>query len=282
MDKSTIITLANGLEMPVVGFGTWQSPDGEVARKAVLDALAAGYRHIDTAAIYGNEESVGAAIKESGIAREEIFLTTKLWNDAHGYEEAKAALDDSLKKLGTGYVDLYLIHWPNPAAIRDSWQKANQAAWKYMEEALETGKVRAIGISNFWPHHTDSLLETAKVKPHVNQIYLSPSDIQADIVAYNEKHGIITQAYSPLGTGTLLDVQELKNIAAKYGKSVAQIAIRWSVQKGFVPLPKSVTTSRIQENIDIFDFELSVEDMAIIDSLKGSGSVAKNPDEVGF
>ncbi|MCL2559015.1 MAG: aldo/keto reductase [Turicibacter sp.] len=275
-------TLANGVEIPVVGFGTWQTPDGDVAENAVLDAIKAGYRHIDTAAVYKNEEGVGHGIANSGVPREDLFVTTKLWNDAHGYEEAKAALADSLEKLGLDYVDLYLIHWPNPFAIRDSWQEKNQAAWKYMEEALEQGLVRAIGISNFRTHHIDSLLETAKVKPHVNQIYLSPSDIQEDVVAHNEKHGILTQAYSPLGTGTMLEVPALKEMAAKYRKSVAQVAIRWSLQKGFNPLPKSVTTSRIIENIDLFDFELSAADMAVIDGLKGSGKVASNPDEVEF
>jgi diketogulonate reductase-like aldo/keto reductase len=274
--------LKNGVEIPVVGFGTWQTPDGDVAENAVLDAIKAGYRHIDTAAVYKNEASVGRGIAKSGVRREELFVTTKLWNDAHGYEEAKAALADSLEKLGLDYVDLYLIHWPNPLAIRDSWQEKNRAAWKYMEEALTQGKVRAIGVSNFLPHHIDSLLETATVKPHVNQIYLSPSDTQEEIVAYNNQHGILTQAYSPLGTGTLLDIPELKEIADHYGKSVAQIAIRWSLQKGFNPLPKSVTTSRIIENIDLFDFELDAEDIAVIDGLKGVAKVSKNPDEVDF
>lgn len=280
--KNSTYTLTNGIEIPTIGFGTWQTPNGEVAYQAVLDAINAGYRHIDTAAVYGNEESVGKAIADSNVARQDIFLTSKLWNTAHTYEEAKAAIAESLRKLGTDYLDLYLIHWPNPASIRESWQTRNQQVWKAIEEAYEAGQLKAIGVSNFHPHHIDSLLETAKVKPQVNQIYLSPSDQQEAIVAYNKKHGIVTEAYSPLGTGTLLDVQEVKDIAAKYGKTPAQTALRWSLQKGFLPLPKSVTTQRIVDNLQVFDFELSDEDIAALDKLHGTAKVATNPDATGF
>jgi diketogulonate reductase-like aldo/keto reductase len=282
MSLTDTYTLANGVKIPVVGFGTWQTPDGDVAESSVIAALEAGYRHIDTAAIYRNEESVGRGIANSGIPREEIFVTTKLWNDAHGYEAAKVALDDSLERLGLDYLDLYLIHWPNPKAIRETWQKDNAGAWKAMEEALEAGKVRAIGVSNFHPHHIDELLKTAKVVPMVNQIYLSPSDMQRELVAYNEKHNILTEAYSPLGTGKIFEVEELKELAAKYNKSVAQVVLRWSLQHGYLPLPKSVTPSRIKENGEIFDFELSEEDVAFIDTLHGVAGLAANPDEVGF
>lgn len=274
--------LANGVNIPVVGFGTWQTPDGEVAEKAVLDALKAGYRHIDTAAIYGNEESVGRGIAKSGIAREDLFVTTKAWNNIHTYEEAKAALADSLEKLGLDYVDLYLIHWPSPVAIRETAKERNREVWRYFEEALEAGLVRAIGVSNFREHHIDALLETAKVVPHVNQIHLSPSDMQQEVVAANDKHGILTQAYSPLGTGTILEVPELIEIADKYGKTAAQVAIRWSLQKGYNPLPKSVTTSRIVGNIDVFDFELTDAEIKIIDGLAGAGRVATDPDGTEF
>lgn len=276
------VKLNNGKTMPVLGFGTWQTPSGEVAKTSVKSALEAGYRHIDTAAVYKNEESVGEGIKASGIPREEIFLTTKLWNDAHSYEGAKAAIETSLKKLDTDYLDLYLIHWPNPKDIRHSWEKGNQEAWRAMEEAVEEGKIRSIGVSNFHQHHLESLFETAKIKPAVNQIYASPSDPQSELKAFNDKHDIVTQAYSPLGTGTILDNEDLKKIADKHGKSIAQVAIRWSLQKGYVPLPKSVTRSRIFENIEVFDFELSDEDVKIIDSLKGIGKEAPNPDEKDF
>ena len=282
LKKDSTYTLANGVKIPVIGFGTWQTPDGEIAEKAVLDALNAGYRHIDTAAIYKNEESVGNAIKKSGVDREEIFVTTKAWNDVHSYDDAKEALADSLQKLGLDYIDLYLIHWPSPVAIRDHAPKRNGEVWRYFEEALESGLARAIGISNFHEHHLDSLLETAKVKPHVNQIYLSPSDMQPEIVAANEKHGILTQGYSPLGTGSILEEPSLIEIAKKYGKTAAGAAIRWSLQKGYNPLPKSVTTHRIADNIDVFDFELTDEEMKTIEKLAGAGYVATNPDTANF
>lgn len=282
LSKDSTYQLSNGVKIPVIGLGTWQASDGEVARQSVLAALEVGYRQIDTAAAYQNEASIGDAIKQSGIAREDIFLTTKLGSKGHGYEEAKAALAGSLEKLGVDYLDLYLVHWPAPLAIRDSWQAKNQAMWQYLEEALEQGLVRSIGVSNFHPHHIDSLLETAKVKPHVNQIYLSPSDGQEAVVAYNNKHGIISQAYSPLGAGTLLHVTALVDIANTYNKTPAQVAIRWSLQKGFLPLPKSIKRSRIESNLDVFDFQLSREEMAVIETLKGCGIVAKNPDEVQF
>ena len=274
--------LANGVEIPVVGFGTWQTPDGDVAENAVLDALKAGYRHIDTAAAYGNEEGVGRGIVKSGIPREEIFVTTKLWNGIHTYEAAKTALAESLENLGLDYVDLYLIHWPNPLAVRDRWEERNQEVWRYMEEALEAGLIRAIGVSNFHDHHLTSLLKTAKIVPHINQIQLSPSEMQPEVVAANDKHGILSQAYSPLGTGTILEVPALVEIADKYGKTPAQVAIRWSLQKGYNPLPKSVTTSRIISNIDVFDFELTEEEIKTIESLAGCGKVASNPDDRTF
>ncbi|MDO4814704.1 MAG: aldo/keto reductase [Gemella sp.] len=275
-------TLNDGNKIPSIGFGTWQTPDGDVARESVKAAIKAGYRHIDTAAIYGNEESVGAGIKESGVAREELFITTKLWNDSHSYEAAKEAIDKSLERLGLDYLDLYLIHWPAPAAIRDTWKEANAGAWRAMEEAVEAGKIKSIGVSNFMPHHLDALLETAKIKPVVNQIYLSPSVQQEEVVAHNNKYDIISQAYSPLGTGDIFSIEELNDLASKYNKTVAQVVLRWSLQKGFLPLPKSVTESRIIENLDVYDFEISAEDMKLIDSFKGKAGQAKNPDEVGF
>ena len=276
------IKLNNGIEMPNIGFGTWQTPSGDVAKNSVRHALEAGYRHIDTAAVYGNEASVGEGILESGVNREEIFLTTKLWNDAHSYEAAKKAIDTSLEKLQVDYIDLYLIHWPNPKIIRDAWQQGNAEAWRAMVEVLEARKFPAIGVSNFHEHHLDSLLESAKIKPAVNQIYASPSDPQEKLKAYNDAHNIITQAYSPLGTGTILDNEDLKAIANKYNKSIAQVAIRWSIQKGYVPLPKSVTPSRIVENFDVFDFELTQDDVSKIDTLKGIGKEAPNPDTKDF
>ena len=275
-------TLNNGNQIPAVGFGTWQTPDGEVAEKSVLTALKAGYRHIDTAAVYGNEESVGRAIKTSGIAREEIFLTTKLWNTEHTYEKTKKAIKESMKKLEVDYLDLYLIHWPNPVDYRDNWEESNAESWKAMEEAVNKGLIGSIGVSNFMPHHMEALLKTAKIIPAVNQIYLNPSEQQEETVNFNDEHEILSQAYSPLGTGTILDNQDLAKIAKKYNKTIAQISIRWSLQKGFNPLPKSVTPSRIIENFDIFDFEITDEDMKFMSGLKGIGKETVDPDKTEY
>ncbi|WP_288394064.1 aldo/keto reductase [uncultured Vagococcus sp.] len=274
--------LSNGLNIPKIGFGTWQTPDGDVAESSVTHALKAGYRHIDTAAIYGNEESVGRAIKKSGIDRSELFITTKLWNNNHSYKKAKLAIDESLAKLDLDYVDLYLIHWPNPVDLRPDFATGNAESWRAMEEAVAEGKIKAIGVSNFHPHHIDALLKTAKIKPVVNQIFLNPSDIQPEIVSYCREKDILLEAYSPLGTGKIFEVDSLKELAAKYNKTVAQVVLRWSLQHGFLPLPKSVTESRIKENIQVFDFELSKEDMETIDQLRGTAGLALNPDETTF
>lgn len=282
MDLTSTYQLSNGVKIPMVGFGTWQTPSGQIAKEAVLTALEAGYRHIDTAAAYENEASVGQAISESGLAREALFITTKLWNKIGTYEEAKVAIDTSLEKLNLTYLDLYLIHWPNPLAFRDRWQERNAQVWRAMEEALEAGKIRALGVSNFHPHHLEALLKTAKIKPVVNQILLNPSDQQEPLVASNQAHHILSEAYSPLGTGKIFEVVELQTLGQKYGKTVAQLVLRWSLQKGFLPLPKSVTKERIIENTALFDFEISPTDMATIDQLQGRAGRASNPDEVSF
>lgn len=279
MSLTETYTLSNGIKIPKVGFGTWQSKDGEEAYQAVKTALEVGYRHIDTAAIYGNEESVGRAIKDSGVTREDLFITTKVWSIGTT-EETRVAIDESLKKLGLDYVDLYLIHWPSPTAFRPNFAARNAAVWKVMEEAVKENKIRAIGVSNFHPHHLKPLLEVAEIKPVVNQIMVNPSDQQEEVVAFNEAHDILTEAYSPLGTGKIFAVTELGDIAEKYGKTVAQVVLRWSLHKGFLPLPKSVTASRIKENADIFDFDLSDEDITFIDSLHGKAGFAPHPDEV--
>lgn len=274
--------LNNGVEIPVIGFGTWQTPNGRVAEESVLAALNSGYRHIDTAAAYGNEESVGAAIKKSGINRHELFVTTKLWNSDHGYQNTKKAIDTSLEKLDLDYLDLYLIHWPNPAAMRDNWAELNAESWQAMEEAVQAGKIRAIGVSNFRKHHLDELLKTAEVKPVVNQNYLNPSDMQEDLVKYNDSLGILNEAYSPLGTGGLLSNEVVNGIAEKYGKSPAQILIRWSLNHNFLPLPKSVHPDYIKANADVFDFDIEPEDMKKLDGLHGAAKIANDPDKVDF
>jgi diketogulonate reductase-like aldo/keto reductase len=279
-------TLANGTKIPVIGFGTWQSADGDVAYQAVRWALKAGYRHIDTAAAYGNEESVGRAIKDSGINREDLFVTTKLWNDAHSFEAAQKALDISLQKLGLDYVDLYLIHWPNPAAIKaqgqNAWEKANAETWRAFETAYEAGKAKAIGVSNFQIHHLESLAKTQKIAPMVNQNFLNPSDTQDELVAYDKAHDIVSEAYSPLGTGRLVDLPQVTTIAEKYHKSVPQVLIRWSLEKGFLPLPKSTHVNYIKANLDVFDFALTNDEVSELDSLAGVGGTHTNADTANF
>ncbi|WP_258089343.1 aldo/keto reductase [Weissella fangxianensis] len=275
-------TLANGIKIPVIGFGTWQTPDGDVAYQSVLDALKAGYHHIDTAAAYGNEASVGRAIKDSGIPREELFVTSKLWNDSHSYEAAKIALDKSLDLLGLDYLDLYLIHWPNPLINRRDWDKANAEAWRYMEDAYTEGKIRAIGVSNFQIEHLEALVKTATIRPMVNQLFINPSDLEQDVVDYNKAHDILTEAYSPLGTGSLLAVPQINDIAAKYDKSAAQVLVRWSLQHGFLPLPKSTHAERINQNAAVFDFELTDAEIATLDQLEGVAGTHQDASQVEF
>lgn len=275
-------TLSNNVSIPELGFGTWQTPNGDVAVSAVKKALEVGYRHIDTAQGYKNEDSVGQAIKESGIPREEIFLTTKLWNENHSYDLVLSSFEESLKKLQTDYIDLFLIHWPNPVKFRDNWQSANAETWRAMEELYQAGKIKAIGVSNFLPHHFEELKKTATIFPMVNQIFLAPGELQKEVVSYCQEHNVLLEAYSPLGTGKIFDVPEMQELSDKYGKTIAQIAIRWSLQHDFLPLPKSVTPSRIEENLAVFDFELSDEDMERIDQLDGVVGKATNPDTTGF
>ena len=274
--------LSNGVGIPCIGFGTWQTPDGDVAVRSVACAIEAGYRHIDTAQAYGNEESVGRGIRESGIDRKDLFITTKLWNSNHSYKLTMRSFEESMNKLGLDYLDLFLIHWPNPVAFRDHWQEANAESWKAMEELYEAGKIRAIGISNFRRHHIDELMKTAKIPPTVNQIRLCPGATQDELVAYCKERDILLEAYSPLGTGKIFSVPQMRETAEKYGKSIAQICIRWSLQNGFLPLPKSVNSDRITENLDVFGFELSDEDMKMIAGLTGCVGFSNDPDKTNW
>ena len=274
--------LHNGVKIPCVGFGTYQIPNGESAVSAVRNALELGYRHIDTAAGYGNEESVGIAVKQSGISRDEIFITSKLQNPEHGYENTMRAFEQTMKNLDIDYLDLYLIHWPNPIKFRNEWQSANAGTWKAFEELYKTGRIRSIGISNFHPRHINELMKTATIVPMVNQIRLCPGDTQDEVVSYCKERNIVLEAYSPLGTGQLFEVPDMKAIAQKYGKTIAQIGIRWSLQKGYLPLPKAVSKSHIRENADVFDFELSEQDVQAITDLKGCCGYSQNPDLATF
>ncbi|MCC2817390.1 aldo/keto reductase [Lachnoclostridium pacaense] len=274
--------LSNGVEIPCIGFGTWQTPDGDVCVSSVKAAIEAGYRHIDTAEMYENEDSVGKAIKESGIDRKELFITSKLSNQAHGYEKTMEAFEGTMEKLGLDYLDMFLIHWPNPIAFRDHWQEANAGSWKAFEELYKAGRIRAIGISNFRQHHIEALMETATIPPMVNQMKLCPGETQEEVVDYCRSKGMLLEAYSPLGIGQIFQVPEMQELADKYGRSIAQICIRWSLQRGYLPLPKSVTPSRIQENARVFDFELEEADVRLIANLKGCVGYAADPDTRTF
>ncbi|NUR51886.1 MAG: aldo/keto reductase [Hamadaea sp.] len=270
------VTLNNGVVMPQLGFGVWQVPDQQ-AHDAVATALRAGYRSIDTAKLYFNEEGVGRAIAESGIARDELFITTKLWNDDHDHDKVLRAFDASLNKLGLDYLDLYLIHWPVPR------QDKYTEAWRTLIELQEAGRVRAIGVSNFTQANLTRVIDDSGVVPAVNQIELHPRFNQAALRAYHAEHGIATEAWSPLGQGKgLLDDPVLAKIADTHGRTPAQVVLRWHLQLGNIVIPKSVTPSRIAENLDVFGFELSAPDMAAIDGLDADGRIGPDPDKMNW
>ncbi|MFC5785766.1 MULTISPECIES: aldo/keto reductase [Streptomyces] len=271
VSKVPPIVLNNGVEMPQLGFGVWQVPDAE-AEKAVATALEAGYRSIDTAAIYGNEEGTGKAVAASGIAREKLFVTTKLWNADQGYDATLRAFDASLDKLGLDYLDLFLIHWPLPS--KDSYVDT----YKALEKIYADGRAKAIGVSNFLPEHLERLLGETSIIPAVNQIELHPHLQQRAAREFHAEQGIATEAWSPLGQGKgLLEVPAIVAIAQKHGRTPAQIVLRWHVQLGNVVIPKSVTPSRIVENIDVFDFELDIEDIAAISALNEDRRLGPDP-----
>ncbi len=266
------VRLNNGVEMPQLGFGVFQVPPDEVI-DPVRTALESGYRLIDTAAAYQNEEGVGKAIADGGVARDELFVTTKLWNADQGYDEALRAFDDSLGKLGLDAVDLYLIHWPLPK--RDRYVDT----WKAFEKIYADGRARAIGVSNFTERHLNRLLEETGIVPAVNQVELHPRLPQEDLRAFHATHGIVTEAWSPIGQGKgLLQDPTLASIAESAGKSPAQVVLRWHMQLGNVAIPKSVTPDRIQQNIEIFDFELSDADMGAITALGTGERIGPDPE----
>ena len=270
--------LSNGVRIPNLGYGTWQTPD-DVAENCVAEALRLGYRHIDTAFAYGNEQAVGAGIRKSGLRREEIFLTTKHWITDRGYEATVRAVETSLSLLGTDYVDLYLIHWPCVAKVSPDWKEINAQTWRGFEKMYRDGKLRAIGVSNFEKKHLDALLETAEIRPMVNQIEFHPGYTQMDNVDYSKSLGMAVEAWSPLGSGAVLRDETLGRIASKYGKSVAQLCIRFVLQNDVIPMPKSVTPERIRQNTEVFDFCISAEDMAAIAALPLLGFSGFRPED---
>lgn len=276
-----IYQLSNGIEIPQIGLGTWQMNDEE-AFNAVQSAISLGYRHIDTAAVYKNEEAVGKAIKHSNVTREVLFVTSKLWNRDRGYEETLKAFKTSLKRLNMDYMDLYLLHWPANAKQFENWKEINADSWKALETLYKEGKVKAIGVSNFMKEHLEALLQSATIKPMVNQIEFHPGHKQEEVVEYCQKNGILVEAWSPLGSGKMITNEALKEIAKRNQVSVAQLCIRWILQKGHLPLPKSITPTRIQNNFDVYDFEISEADMKEIDALQDIGFSGLNPSEVDF
>jgi methylglyoxal/glyoxal reductase len=269
-------TLHNGVKMPWVGLGVFKVTEGEEVVQSVKAAIKNGYISIDTAAIYKNEEGVGQAIKESGVPREELFITTKLWNADQGYESTLEAFETSMNKLGLEYLDLYLIHWPGKDKYKETWRA--------FEKLYKEGRVRAIGVSNFLVHHLEDLMSTAEIKPMVNQVEFHPHLTQKELLAFCEKEGIQLEAWSPLKQGQLLNEPVLEDIAHKYNKSVAQVILRWDLQHGVVTIPKSIKEHRIIENANIFDFELTIEDMGKIDELNQDSRAGSHPDtmSVGF
>ena len=266
------ITLSDGAKIPVLGLGVWQAGAGKETRKAVSAALESGYRLIDTAKLYGNERDVGAAVRESGIPRDEIFVTTKLWNSDQGFESALRAFEGSRRELGLEYVDLYLVHWPVPQLRNESW--------KALVKIREQGLARSIGVSNYTIPHLEELLRATPVPPSVNQVEFHPFLFQRELLEYGQKHHIQLESYSPLTRGRRLKHSLIKEIAAKYGRTPAQILIRWGLQHGLVVIPKSVRPERIQENADVFGFEIKSPDMARLDALDERSHLAWNPEDL--
>jgi len=268
------VTLYNGVEMPIFGLGVHRAKAGEEVETAVKCALQAGYRSIDTATYYQNERSVGKVILESGIPREEIFLTSKVWNSDQGYHSTIKAFEQSLEKLQTNYLDLYLIHWPQNELTLETW--------KSMEELYRKGQIRAIGVCNFLIRHLKSLMERSLVKPMVNQFEFHPELVQPELLQFCKDHQIQPEAWRPIMKGKVNEFPLLQELSAKYQKSPVQIVLRWDIQKGVVTIPKSVTPERIIHNADIFDFELSQEDMLNIDSLDKHARMGEDPDNFDF
>ncbi|MEU0859432.1 aldo/keto reductase [Streptomyces griseofuscus] len=267
------VTLGNGVEIPQLGFGVFQVPDDETTA-AVTAALETGYRSIDTAAIYGNEKGVGRALAASGLPREDLFVTTKVWNADQGYDATLRAFDASLAALGLDHVDLYLIHWPAPA--RDLYRDS----WRALERLAGEGRIRAAGVSNFQPGHLRRLLEDATLSPAVNQIELHPGLQQAELRAFHAEHAIATEAWSPLAQGAVLGEPVIGDLAARHGRSPAQIVIRWHLQLGNIVIPKSVTPARIRENFDVFGFTLTAEEMQALAALDRGLRTGPHPDEL--
>ena len=270
-------TLINGVRIPVIGFGTYKAVAGE-DKDVIFRALQVGYRHIDTAAFYNNEEIVRDSIARSGIPREEIFITSKLWKDSMGYRQAKESFRKSLERLGTDYLDLFLIHWPKSSLEKEDWESEMQETWRALEELYEDGKVRAIGVSNFLPHHLMTLMETAKIAPMVDQMEFHPGYMQKTAVDYCQQHDILVEGWSPIGRMRMADDPTVAEMADRYDCTVAQLCLRFCLQCHVVPLPKSSSEGRMRENLDVFDFEISQKDMSVLMTLPQLAWSGEHPD----
>ena len=274
------ITTKNGVSIPVIGFGTWQITDRGKMIEVIRDAYDAGYRLIDTAAAYSNEIAISKAIETAGIPREEILISDKVWNTSRGYDEVQEACRKSLKKLKTDYLDLYLIHWPASKKLYENWGEINAETWRGMERLLTDGLVKEIGVCNFKIHHLEELNKSLKIKPAVNQMEIHPGSYPKEIITYCIQNGICVEASSPLGSGQILSDRVLNEIAKAHNRTVAQVCIRWILDKGVIAIPKSTYRSRIQDNIRVFDFSLSLEETEAIDNLPFCGGLGIDSDEV--
>ncbi len=274
LTANSTVCLNNGREMPLVGLGVFQAREGEEVENAVTWALDAGYRSIDTAAVYQNERGVGEAVKASGVPREDIFLTTKVWNTDQGFDATLQAFDKSLDRMQTDFVDLYLIHWPVEDRFKETW-----AAMEYLHEQ---GRARSIGVSNFLVHHLKELLSVATVMPTVNQVEFHPRLQQPGLQDFCHSNEIVLEAWSPLMKGKVLEIPELVEIAEGHGKNAVQVTVRWLIQKGIIAIPKSVHRERIEKNIEVFDFQLSEEEMAAINALDRGTRIGPDPDNFNF
>lgn len=279
MNKEFILN--NGISIPSIGYGTWKIPNGEETVKAVVAALANGYRHLDCAAVYANEESVGQAILQSGIDRKELFITGKVWNSDRGYEKVMAAFEKTCQDLKTDYLDLYLIHWPANKHYSAEWDAINQDSWRAMIDLYKSGRCKAIGVSNFLTKHLTSLMNS-EIAPMVNQLEFHPGFLWQETVDYCNEHGILVEAWSPLASGRLKDNEVLTTIGEHHHKSWAQVALSWVLQKGALPLPKSLNPLNMQKNLEIYDFRLSEEEMDAIDQIPDISFSGNDPDEVTF
>lgn len=269
--------LNNGVEIPAVAFGTYKAADGKSA-DVIRAAIGAGYRYFDTASFYGTETYLAEAIRESGIPRREFFIASKLWKDEMGYENVKSAFERTLNNLRTDYLDLYLIHWPLPEPGYKEWRQLDKETWRAMEELYEAGKIRAIGLSNFLPHHIENILKDCRVRPAVDQIEYHPGYSQEAVVNYCRERGILVQAWSPIGRSRVLDEPLVKELAAKYDVSPAQICLKFAVQRNIIPLPKSSSEDRMRENLDLYSFELEQDDIWRLSTMPQTGWLGEHPD----